>query len=231
MVGCICLSACAPAYSSQLDLTATSQTRILAGTQASRIIESPTKTFSGSDGLRDQVDYSSPSPLPLKPTKTFVEVQAKTAVPEKPLSSPTPFPSKTAFPTGNATITRIPPTASLTSTPGEPLPTRTPLISPTIPPIQNVKPGETDQKMLLYYSQAGDTKHALAVRFGVDGDSISSPQEIPQAGLLNPNQLLVIPKTLSKTGPDGILMPDSEVVYSPSALDFDIEGFVQASPK
>ena len=226
LAACFCLSACAPAYSSQLDLTATSQTRILAGTQASRIIQSPTNTSSGSDGLQDPVNYSSPIPASVKPTGTVAEVQVKTSLPEKPVSSPTTLPSKTGFPTKIATLTRIPPTPSLTSTPGEPLPTRTPLISPTIPPIENVKPGGTDQKMLLYYSQAGDTKRALAVRFGVNGESISSPQEIPQAGLLNPNQLLVIPKTLEKTGPEGILMPDSEVVYSPSALDFDIEGFV-----
>jgi murein DD-endopeptidase MepM/ murein hydrolase activator NlpD len=80
--------------------------------------------------------------------------------------------------------------------------------------------------MVLYYSQAGDTRQALAVRFGVSVDEITSPQEVPTSGLLNPNQLLVIPKHLENTGPSGILMPDSEVVYSPSALDFDIETFI-----
>ncbi len=223
---CVFLSSCAPAYSSQLDLTATSQTRILAETQSARVIKSPENTSSGSDGLRDQVDYSSPSPITPKSTKTIAEFLVKTTIPEKPEIPPTSFPTKTDLPTKAATHTRTMPTPSMTPTPGIPLPTRTPLISPTIPPMENVKTGATDQKMLLYYSQAGDTKHALAVRFGVDGDSISSPQEIPQAGLLNPNQLLVIPKTLDKTGPEGILMPDSEVVYSPSALDFDIEGLI-----
>jgi murein DD-endopeptidase MepM/ murein hydrolase activator NlpD len=149
-------------------------------------------------------------------------------VPEKPDYSATPLPSKTPVAPLLPTETRVAPTATLTPTPGEPLPTRTPLISPTIPPLDKVQAGSSNQKMLLYYSQAGDTKHALAVRFGVAADSLSSPQEIPETSLLNPNQLLVIPKSLEKTGPEGILMPDSEVVYSPSALDLDIEAYVNA---
>jgi murein DD-endopeptidase MepM/ murein hydrolase activator NlpD len=86
-------------------------------------------------------------------------------------------------------------------------------------------PGST-QKMILYYSQAGDTLSAVSVRFGVPNFEITSPQDIPNIGLLNPKQLLVIPNKLTGTGPGGILMPDSEVVYSPSALDFDIEKYV-----
>jgi hypothetical protein len=225
---CVTLTACAPAYSSQLDLTATAQTRSLSNTQAARVYPSPTKpeTSSGTDGLQDPVAFKSPTPIPPKPINTIVEVQAKTTVPEKPHFTATAFPTKTAFPSQAPTKTQIAPYTSRTPTPGEPLPTRTPLISPTIPPLENVQQSGNDQKMLLYYSQAGDTKHALAVRFGVDNASLSSPQEIPETGLLNPNQLLVIPKSLEKTGPEGILMPDSEVVYSPSALDFDVDAFV-----
>lgn len=79
---------------------------------------------------------------------------------------------------------------------------------------------------ILYYSQSGDTLPAVAYRFGVANDEITSTQLIPATGLIQPGTLLVIPSVLGTTGPTEIAMPDSEVVYSPSALDFDIESFI-----
>ncbi len=94
-------------------------------------------------------------------------------------------------------------------------PTPTPTIYTTpLPPV-------------LYYAQAGDTLSALAVRYGVAAAEITSPQSIPERGLISPGQLLVIPNRLIDTGPVDLILPDSEIVYSPSALDFDIKGFVQ----
>jgi LasA protease len=79
----------------------------------------------------------------------------------------------------------------------------------------------------LYKTQAGDTLPAVAVRFGVQPSEIASPDPIPTTALLNPNQLLIIPRTLANTTSSQHLMPDSEVVFSPSAVDFDINAFVQ----
>ena len=68
---------------------------------------------------------------------------------------------------------------------------------------------------------------SIAFRFGVNPSEITTPQDISSTELLQPGTLLVIPNILPDIGPDGIAMPDSEVVFSPSALDFDTKGFVE----
>lgn len=80
---------------------------------------------------------------------------------------------------------------------------------------------------ILYYTQAGDTVPLISVRFGVNPDEINSPEALPPTALLKPNLLLIIPNRLTGTGPDGMLFPDSEVVFSPSAKDFDVEAFIE----
>jgi hypothetical protein len=69
----------------------------------------------------------------------------------------------------------------------------------------------------------------VAVRYGVQPEEITSPEPLPETALLNPGQLLIIPHRLVNTTSLQHLMPDSEVVYSPSALDFDVEAFVQGA--
>lgn len=114
------------------------------------------------------------------------------------------------------------PTTRLPASPTVPLPT-SPLpqlsASPTSPPPTPLTP-------LLYYTQAGDTLPVVAVRFGVDAASITSPDPLPATTLLNPGQLLIIPQRLANTTSPKHLLPDSEVVFSPSATDFDIHSFV-----
>jgi murein DD-endopeptidase MepM/ murein hydrolase activator NlpD len=106
-------------------------------------------------------------------------------------------------------------------TTSEPEDAPTPTVTPT-QPIVNTTP-------FLYYTQAGDTLPVVAVRFGVQPEEISSPDEIPERALFNPGQLLVIPNRLANTTSSQHFMPDSEVVYSPSALDFDVNTFVEQS--
>lgn len=101
------------------------------------------------------------------------------------------------------------------------LPAPTPNLepSPTLP-LVNTSP-------ILYYTQAADTLPVVAVRFGVQPQEITSPDPLPETALLPPNQLLIIPRRMMNTTVSQRLLPDSEVVYSPSATDFDIEAFVQ----
>lgn len=79
----------------------------------------------------------------------------------------------------------------------------------------------------LYYTQAGDTLPVIAIRFGVHPSEIYSPEPIPETALLHPDQLLIIPDRLANATVPDKLLPDSEVVFSPSAIDFDIEAYVQ----
>ncbi len=116
-----------------------------------------------------------------------------------------------------------------------PAATETPLPAPsaTLPPAPTQTPSAptpgartTQEAPILYYTQAGDTLKALAARFNVQPEEITSPEAIPTEGLFNPGVLLLIPPRLGETSSSTQLIPDSEVVYSPSALDFDISGFV-----
>lgn len=102
---------------------------------------------------------------------------------------------------------------------------------PSVMPAPTVTPTEEiiNTTPILYYTQAGDTLPLVAVRFGVQPQEIDSPEEIPERSLLNPGQVLVIPNRLANTTSSQHLMPDSEVVYSPSALDFDVKSFVDQS--
>jgi murein DD-endopeptidase MepM/ murein hydrolase activator NlpD len=93
------------------------------------------------------------------------------------------------------------------------------VISDPSPTPDNVAP-------ILYYTQAGDTLPVVAVRFGVQPSEIISPDPIPETMLLHPNQLLIIPRHLENTTSSAKLLPDSDLVYSPSAIDFDAEAFV-----
>ena len=97
--------------------------------------------------------------------------------------------------------------------------------TPTAPATVTVPPDAVDTTPYLYYAQAGDTLHALSLRFSVLPEEITSNETIPQTGLINPNQLLVIPRRLYNISLADRLIPDSEIVFGPSAMDFNIEGY------
>ena len=97
------------------------------------------------------------------------------------------------------------------------------LLTPTATPEIYV----VDTAPILYYSQAADTLKVVGTRFGVDAAEISSPDPIPEASYINPGQLLIIPRRLTNTTSSQKLLPDSEVVFSPSAVNFDVVAFTQ----
>jgi len=89
-------------------------------------------------------------------------------------------------------------------------------------PTQNLTP----EAFTVYPAQPGDTLEALAPRFAVRPNEILSPQPIPAQGFIPPGQLLQIPNVLGKTASSSALLPDSEVIDSPSAVGFDLQGFI-----
>jgi LasA protease len=99
--------------------------------------------------------------------------------------------------------------------------------SPEKPIITTPATIPVDIAPLLYYTQAGDTLPVVAVRFGVNISDIETPTgDLPQTGLLTPNTLLIIPHMLVNTTSPVKIIPDSELVYSPSAVDFDVEAYI-----
>ena len=98
-----------------------------------------------------------------------------------------------------------------------------------VPPpgvVETPLPVPIDATPQLYYTQAGDTLPVVAVRFGVDAGEITSPSPLPATALLSPNTLLIIPRRLGNTTSAQKILPDSEVVFSPSAMDFDVNAYV-----
>jgi LasA protease len=76
-----------------------------------------------------------------------------------------------------------------------------------------------------YLSQSGDTLQSVARHFRVETGQISSPQDLPAEGYLPPGQVLWIPVAFQYPDTDPLL-PDSEVIYSPTAGDSDLHTFI-----
>ena len=109
-----------------------------------------------------------------------------------------------------------------------PQPTDTPVVAPTQsdPGLETTPFPTSDSPPILYYSQSGDTLPAVAVHFGVTPDEITSSKTLPKIGLIDPGTLLVIPDQQLQYGPNAQIMPDSEIVFSVTATDFDIYAYI-----
>lgn len=141
-------------------------------------------------------------------------------------SSPVVIPSETATALGPfvaAVEVTATPSPTVTSQAFVTQETTAPLIESTV---ANVPPAPT----VLYYAQSGDWLPAVAKRFDVEVSEIASPKILPENGLLDAGTLLIIPDHRDPTiqyVPALQLIPDGEVAFSATALDFDISGYVK----
>jgi murein DD-endopeptidase MepM/ murein hydrolase activator NlpD len=82
---------------------------------------------------------------------------------------------------------------------------------------------ETEQ----YTVQANDTLFSIARQFQISLASLILANDIANPDLLEVGQVLVIPpQELGSMGSGLKLIPDSELIYGPSSIDFDIAGFI-----
>lgn len=102
-------------------------------------------------------------------------------------------------------------------------------------PVEQTTPEPTivlptiDSAPFLYYAQSGDMLSAIAKRFGVEESEIISDADLTKTTLIDPGTLLVIPNRINEpTTPNIQLIPDSEIVFSATALDFDTEAYVKS---
>jgi len=163
----------------------------------------------GSTSLWGQ--YQTPTPFGGDPISPIPVVDVANTMTPTPTLENTPVPSATytATPTSllNIFVTR------------DPLITPTAYISPTIP-----------ANSILYYAQSGDWLPAVAKRFGVEVSEITSPKPITDKGLIDAGTLLIIPDHNDDPvdyTPGAHLIPDSEVVYSATAVDFNVGEYVR----
>jgi len=84
-------------------------------------------------------------------------------------------------------------------------------------------------EILSYTVQAGDTLRKIARQYQVSISRISEENEISNPNLIDVGQVLLIPPpSFEDVAPDFKIIPDSELVYSPSNGYFDVAAFVNA---
>lgn len=142
-----------------------------------------------------------------------------TALVNPPAVTPTFLPSKTG----------VIPLATTEEVVLVPTFTDLPKTTNTPPPTPTLDPNATPKPPIFYYTQAGDTLPSIVKRFGVSADQVNPSEQIPETGLIKPGVLLLIPDVLTDVFESTTVLPDSEVVYSPSAANFDVGNYVLTS--
>jgi murein DD-endopeptidase MepM/ murein hydrolase activator NlpD len=77
-----------------------------------------------------------------------------------------------------------------------------------------------------YTVQPGDTLSVIASVYGCTVEEIVAANGLGSAHAIQIGQRLRIPTMAAETGPSRKLVPDSELVYGPAYVDFDLAGFV-----
>ena len=151
--------------------------------------------------------YQTPTPvgwIPETPIPSPVSID--TTISDVVFPTVTPFPTATATPLANFVTKDVSSQPTVDATP------------------------TADGASILYYAQGGDWLPAVANRFGVSVNEITSPKILPEKGFLDAGTLLIIPNRLDETilyAPAVQFMPDSEVVFSATSAGFDIDQYVR----
>jgi LasA protease len=120
-------------------------------------------------------------------------------------------------PAAEATKSPVPPTIVL-------LPETTP--SPIVPPPPTPTPAP-----YVHIVQAGESLSYIAFNMGCTvEDIIRVNDDLDDPNSIEVGQRLVIPSLTLRTGPGKLLLPDSEFVYGPAYLDFNVEAFCGTRP-
>jgi len=87
-----------------------------------------------------------------------------------------------------------------------------------------------DVPAVLYYAQSGDSVAAVASRFGIDTSEVHAEIPLSEVGFVPPGTLLIMPDRLADpTTPESQLIPDSELVFSGTAVDFDVQAYIRTA--
>ncbi|NDJ84253.1 MAG: LysM peptidoglycan-binding domain-containing protein [Chloroflexi bacterium] len=81
-----------------------------------------------------------------------------------------------------------------------------------------------------YTVQPGDTLQMIAARFAVPLDTLAQANGIVDVNQLEVGQTLQIPSTNQDSSTGFKIIPDSEVVFGPSASDFDVAAYLKLRP-
>ncbi len=81
----------------------------------------------------------------------------------------------------------------------------------------------------IYLAQAGDTLTALARRYRTTPEQIIPPFALDTEALVPAGLPLRIPPPAGDYPYRAALLPDSEIIYSPTAMDFDLAGYIRGA--
>jgi len=95
--------------------------------------------------------------------------------------------------------------------------------TPTPDPTRNRPPQPTE----VYLLQPGDTLGQVALQYGTTADDLVVMNGLPDANHVKAGQPINVPVKVTRTGPANKLVPDSELVYSPAYVGFDVDAFVR----
>ena len=101
-------------------------------------------------------------------------------------------------------------------------PASTPFDTPTPDPTRVVDDAGTE----LYIVQNGDTFSGIAGEFGTTPEEIAQTNGLTTLSMIHPGDPLNVPLKLDRVGPSAKLIPDSELIYSPGTVDFDVAAFI-----
>jgi murein DD-endopeptidase MepM/ murein hydrolase activator NlpD len=134
----------------------------------------------------------------------------------QPPVEPTPNPTPTTLAEKLGVIAPTPTTA-----PAALLPLPTPLVAPM--PIPTPKDGAYTYHTI----GPGETLSYIALIYGVEiGDLVELNNLAGPSALIQVDQQLRVPVQTDRVAPDGLLLVDSEVVYSPAYADFNLAQFI-----
>lgn len=122
-----------------------------------------------------------------------------------------------------------------------PTPTLTPAPSPTpLPPTATPDPPRANTPDLSalgegwaafsYTLQTGEDLGIVASRYGLSYDVIRRANGFSGGETFFPGQAILVPQKISRPGPAFKMIPDSELVYGPSAIGFDPYSFIAQYP-
>ncbi|MCB0194380.1 MAG: LysM peptidoglycan-binding domain-containing M23 family metallopeptidase [Anaerolineae bacterium] len=99
--------------------------------------------------------------------------------------------------------------------------------TPYVPPMPIPTPASD---LYTYHTVAnGESLTYLADVYGTEIETLVKMNNLSgPSALIHIDQVLRVPLDRDKTSPDSILLPDSEVVYSPGYVEFDIAEFVES---
>lgn len=106
--------------------------------------------------------------------------------------------------------------------------------TPAVPTAEPIRPTPNPARFPMtvqddgsYIVQPGDTLALIAARFAVNLDSLIALNNITNPDQLEVGQSLQIPSVRATPGTSFKVLPDSEVVYGPTAADFDVALYVK----